>query len=65
MALVLKRRVGQKVVIDPSITVTITSIDRGSVRLSIDAPRHISIMRDELLERIGKPASVKATRRDQ
>lgn len=49
--LVLSRKLGEQVHIGPNITVTVVDIDRGKIRLGIDAPRDIEILRGEL----GKP----------
>ena len=48
--LVLTRKVGESIVI-PSlgITIKLTAIDRGQVKLGIDAPADIRILRSELL----------------
>lgn len=47
--LVLTRRIDESVVIGDGITVTILGIDRnGQVRLGIDAPRSVRILRGEL-----------------
>lgn len=48
--LVLARKLDESIVIDGNITVKIISIDKGVVKLGIDAPRDISIIRNELLE---------------
>lgn len=49
--LVLTRKLGEAIIIDRKITVTVVQIDRGKVRLSIEAPRDIPILRAELAER--------------
>lgn len=53
--LVLSRRPGESIVITlPSgevIRVTVVQIDRDKMRLSIDAPVDVRIMREELLPR--------------
>lgn len=48
--LVLSRREGEQVVIGDGIVVTVTLIERGRVRLGIDAPRDVPIYRRELPE---------------
>ena len=50
--LVLTRKVGEQIHIGDDIKVSIIEIDRGSIRLGIDAPRHITILRQEVYERI-------------
>jgi len=46
--LVLTRKPGEKVVIGNNITVTILAIEGGRVRVGIDAPDDIRILRGEL-----------------
>lgn len=46
--LVIKRRLKESVTIDGRIKVTIERILDGSVRISITAPRSMTILRDEL-----------------
>lgn len=48
--LILQRKIGEKVIIGNDITVSVVSIDGGRVRLAIQAPSDVSIMRSELLE---------------
>ena len=47
--LVLSRRLGEKIKIGPDVWVTVVDIDRGKVRLGIEAPKDVSVMRQELL----------------
>ena len=49
--LVLSRKLGESIVINENIRVTVVSIDRGKIRLGIEAPPQVEIMRDELLKR--------------
>jgi carbon storage regulator len=49
--LVLTRKAGQKVIIDGKITVTLLYCEGGRVRLGIDAPAEMKVLRSELLER--------------
>lgn len=48
--LVLARKLDEAIVIADNITVKIISIDKGVVKLGIEAPKNVSIMRSELLE---------------
>jgi carbon storage regulator len=50
--LVLTRKEGEQIRIGDNITVSIIEIDRGSIRMGIDAPRHVTILRQEVYERI-------------
>jgi carbon storage regulator len=47
--LVLTRKLGQKVVIAEDITVTLLEIGGNKVRLGIEAPDHIRVLRSELV----------------
>lgn len=52
--LVLSRKVGEKIYIGETIVVTVVEVDRGKVRVGIEAPREIPVMRPELLGRAAK-----------
>ena len=47
--LVLSRKLGEKIFINDNICITVVDIDRGKIRLGIDAPRDVPIYRQELL----------------
>jgi carbon storage regulator len=47
--LVLSRKLGEKIHIGDHICITVVDIDRGKIRLGIEAPRDIPIFRQELL----------------
>jgi carbon storage regulator len=49
--LVLTRRIGEEIVIDGSIRVTIVSIQEGRVRLGVTAPEDVRVDRQEIHER--------------
>jgi len=48
--LILSRKQGQSLIIDEDITVTILSIRNGQIRIGIDAPTTIPVLREELLD---------------
>jgi len=48
--LVLSRKLDESILIGDDISVKIISVDKGIVKLGIDAPKSISIIRSELLE---------------
>ncbi len=56
--LVLSRKTAESIVIDGQITVTLMAIDGNRVRLGIEAPREIPIVRTELKARMAEGASV-------
>ena len=47
--LVLSRKLGEKIFIGENICITVVDIDRGKIRLGIEAPREVAIYRQELL----------------
>ena len=47
--LVLSRKLGEKIFIGDNICITVVDIDRGKIRLGIEAPRDVKIFREELL----------------
>jgi carbon storage regulator len=65
--LVLSRKLGEKIFINDNICITVVDIDRGKIRLGIEAPRDVPIFRKELLTPAeGKPvadAPIMATKR--
>ena len=46
--LILTRRVGESVVIDNNIVVTVVEVRGDSVRIGIDAPRSVDVHREEV-----------------
>jgi carbon storage regulator len=51
--LVLSRKVGQRIVIDDKITLEILEVSGSRVRIGIQAPNGVTILREELLLRDG------------
>jgi carbon storage regulator len=58
--LVLSRKLGEKICIGENICITVVDIDRGKIRLGIEAPRSVPIFRQELLPIKGEPAQAEA-----
>jgi carbon storage regulator len=52
--LILGRRVGDSIVIDGGITVVVLSCDRGGVRLGVQAPDDVSILRGEIVAQVAE-----------
>ncbi len=58
--LILTRRIGESVVIGDDIKLTVLGVKGSQVRLGIDAPKTVSVHREEIYERIQseeKPSS--------
>lgn len=50
--LALTRKAGERIVIGDSITVTVVDVKGDSVRLGIEAPQEIRILRGEIIDAI-------------
>lgn len=50
--LVLTRKVGEKILVGDDVVVSVVEVNRGSVRLGVEAPKSVSILRFEVYERI-------------
>lgn len=51
--LVLTRKVGEAILIGSSVTVRVLEIkSNGDVKLGIDAPKHVNVLRDDLKVRL-------------
>ena len=50
--LILGRRVGDSILIDGGIKVVVLACDRGGVRLGIEAPSEVTILRGEIVNQI-------------
>lgn len=62
--LVVKRKRGESLLIGDDIEIKIVSIENGSVKIAINAPKNVAILRKELYKEIGeenKNASAKDT----
>ena len=52
--LFLSRRVGERIMVGDNIVVQVMSVDKGQVRIGIDAPRDVAVHREEVALRIAK-----------
>jgi len=56
--LILIRRVGETLMIGDNVTVTVLGTKGSQVRLGVNAPRDVSVHREEIYERIQKEKEV-------
>jgi carbon storage regulator len=52
VVLILTRRIGESVKINEDITVTVLGIKGNQIRIGVDAPRHVSVHREEIYQRM-------------
>lgn len=58
--LVLARRVGEEILIGDDIRIKVVSLRRGCVRIGIEAPAHVRIMRMEKKVTVENPSNTGA-----
>ncbi len=49
--MVLTRRVSESILIGDNIKITVTAINGNQVRIGIDAPKEVKVLREELVKR--------------
>jgi carbon storage regulator len=52
--LILTRRVGETLVVGDNVTVTVLGVKGNQVRIGVNAPRDVSVHREEIYQRIRK-----------
>lgn len=50
--LILTRRIGESVIVGDDVTITILGVKGNQVRLGINAPKDVSVHREEIYRRI-------------
>jgi carbon storage regulator len=50
--LVLSRKLNESIIIDGNVTVSVLRVDNDNVRIGVDAPLEIPVMRKEIYEEI-------------
>ena len=58
--LVLSRKVGQKILIGDRISVTVVRVGQGGVRIGVEAPEEMEVVREELKADDAKEGAGKA-----
>jgi carbon storage regulator len=53
--LVLSRKVGEKILIGDNISVTVVRVAQGIVRIGVEAPQELSIVREEIKDKTSAP----------
>lgn len=52
--LILSRKPGDAILVGDGIRIVVVSTDRGGVRLGIEAPADVTILREEIVEQIAE-----------
>jgi carbon storage regulator len=55
--LVLRRKVGESIILDGVISVSVLAVEGERVKIGITAPADVTIVREELLKSTANPAS--------
>jgi carbon storage regulator len=50
--LIMTRRTGEKIMIGSNITITILDVQGNQIRVGVDAPREVTVHREEVYRRI-------------
>jgi len=50
--LVVSRKIGERILIGDKIAITVVNVSGGAVRIGIEAPQELAVMREELAEEI-------------
>jgi len=50
--LILTRRVGESIIVGDDVTITVLGVKGNQIRLGVNAPKDISVHREEIYQRI-------------
>lgn len=50
--LILTRRISESIIVGDDVKITVLGVKGNQVRLGIDAPKHLSVHREEIYQRI-------------
>ena len=50
--LILTKKIGEAIILDDDIEITVMEIQNGQVRFGIDAPKEVKVYREEIYERM-------------
>jgi carbon storage regulator len=59
--LILTRRLGESIVIEDNIKITVVDINKQQIKLGIDAPKHITINREEVARKVKEENQLSST----
>lgn len=59
--LILTRRVGESLIIGDEVTVTVLGVKGNQVRIGVNAPKEVSVHREEIYQRIQAEKSQQPT----
>jgi carbon storage regulator len=58
--LVVSRKLGERILIGDKIAITVVKINGSGVRIGVEAPPELAIMREELAEELNRAEQVQA-----
>jgi carbon storage regulator len=59
--LVLSRKVGEKILIGDNISVTVVRVAQGMVRIGVEAPQNLPVVREEIKDQLREHQTSKKT----
>ena len=63
--LVLSRKVGERILIGDKVTITVVKIGHGGVRIGVEAPPEMAVVREELAQEIERAERALASGRTE